>query len=83
MANDKASDFIEEALNKVIQTAEDYDDGDILVDWAVICYVTNPDKEKGSGYPMYFSNGDIPMYRARGLFTTGLFYLNQAQEEVE
>jgi hypothetical protein len=46
----------------------------------LIAYVTNPDKEKGSAYPMYYSNGDIPTYRARGLLATAMLYLGQEED---
>lgn len=79
MANNKAFDMIEDALNEAIKTSADHDDGDFLVEWVAIAYVTNPDKEKGSGYPMFFSNGDLATHRARGLYTTALMYLGQAE----
>lgn len=77
MANNQASDIVEKALNEVIHLIEDHEDGDLLVDWVVVAYVTNSDPEKTSGYPMIFSNGDMPTYRARGLLTTGLLKLEQ------
>lgn len=80
MANNEASDMIEAVLNEAIKSNEDHDAGDLLVDWVVVAYVTNPDKEKGSGYPMFYSNGDMPGYRARGLLTTGLMYLGQEED---
>lgn len=75
MANSPASDLIEEALNQAIRTNEDFEDGDVLVEWVVVAYTANPERDKGSGYPMFYSNGEIPTYRARGLLTTGLLYL--------
>lgn len=75
MANDKSSDLVEAALNKVLKDIEDHEEGDMLIDWVMVCYVTNVDKEKTSGYPMLFSNGDMPAYRARGLLTTALLKL--------
>lgn len=72
MANNRESDLIEKAITEAIRTMEDAEDGDILVDWVVVAYVTNPDPEKLSGYPMFFPNGDTPTYRARGLLTTGM-----------
>jgi hypothetical protein len=83
VANNEASDMIEAALNEAIKTSEDHDDGDFLVDWVVVTYVTNPDEEKGSGYPMFFSNGNLPNYRSRGLLSTGLFYVNLWQGHAE
>lgn len=76
---DEVSDKIEAVLNEVLTKEDDYEEGDILVEWVVIAYVTNPDSEKESAYPMLFSNGEIPTYRARGLLTTGLMYLNQIE----
>lgn len=72
MTGKEASDIIEEALNKVLANNEDYEEGDVLVDWAVIAYTANPDQEKGGAYPTFFSNGNIPNYRRRGLFLMGL-----------
>jgi hypothetical protein len=76
----EASNIIEEALNKVVASQDDWEEGDLLIEWAVVAYMTNSDEEKGSSYPMFFSNGLIPLYRARGLFTTALFYLNGGGE---
>jgi hypothetical protein len=83
MDNNEASDLIEAALNEAITSFEDYEEGDLLVDWVVVAYVTNPDKEKRSMYPMLYPNGEIPTYRARGLLTTGLMYLRREAEEEE
>lgn len=66
---------IEKVLNEVMFEMEDHEEGDLLVDWVVIGYVANPDDEKNSAYPMLFSNGDMPTYRARGLLETGLIFL--------
>jgi len=79
MANDVTSDKIEAVLNEMLPTLEDYEEGDILIEWAVICYVSNPDSEKQSGYPMLFSNNDIPSHHARGLYRTALRYLDKIQ----
>jgi hypothetical protein len=75
MESHETSTVIEKALNSVLSEQEDWEEGDLLVEWAVIAYVANPNSEKGSAYPMFFSNGELPTYRARGLFTTGLKYL--------
>lgn len=75
MDGKEASDIIETAINSVLSSNEDHDNSDILIDWVVVAYVTNPDKEKGGAYPMFYSNGRMPDYRARGLLTTGLLYL--------
>lgn len=74
------SDKIEVALRDVISEMEDYEEGDILVDWVVVAYVTNADKEKAGAYPMLFSNGEMPHYRARGLLVTGLENLKGMEE---
>ena len=68
----EASRKIEAVLNEVLETNEDHEDGDILVDWVVVAFVTNVDEEKESGYPMFVSNGLIPGYRVRGLLQTGI-----------
>jgi hypothetical protein len=72
MANNPTSDKIESVINEHIVTMDGHRDGDILVEWAVICFVTNQDEEKGDAYPIVFSNGRMPTYRARGLFHTAL-----------
>lgn len=72
MANNEASDLIEKALNEAIQTMEDHDDGDLVVEWVLVAYVSNPVEEKGGGYPMLYSNGNLPDHRAKGLLTEGL-----------
>lgn len=77
MAHNEASNQIEKVLNEAIAEMEDYEDGDILVEWAVVCFVTNPNQDKEDSYPMLFSNGTIPTYRARGLFTTAMKFLDQ------
>lgn len=81
MDGKEASDIIEKALTEVISQEEDTEEGDMLVEWAVIAYVSNPASEKGSAYPMYFSNGEIPTYRARGLFVTALKYFENVELE--
>ncbi len=79
MANNKASDIVEKALNEVLHLIEDYEEGDVLVDWVVVAFVANPDAEKNSGYPMIFPNGEMPLYRARGLLGTALVKLDATQ----
>jgi hypothetical protein len=76
MNSKELSDKLEKVLNEVLPEVEGHSDGDLLIDWIVVAYVTNPDKEEESGYPMLYSNGDMPMYRARGLLSTGLNALN-------
>ncbi len=80
MANDPNSDLIEMALTEVLKNLDGHTDGDILVEWVLVAYVSNPDEEKGSGYPMLYSNGDIPTYRARGLLHTALLHLEDPDE---
>lgn len=77
MANNEASDLIELALNQAIQSFEEHDADDILVDWVVVAYVQNPDREKGGAYPQFYSNGNMPNYRVRGLLMTGLQGLDE------
>lgn len=81
MDHKEASNVIEKALNTVISENKDWEEGDMLVEWVVVAYVTNPESERGSAYPMYFSNGEIPTYRARGLLTTGIKVLNDVEME--
>ena len=66
------SDKIENVLREVIAEHKEYEEGDILLDWVVVCYAENPDREKGGSYPMFYANGLMPTYRARGLLKTGL-----------
>lgn len=80
MNSKEISDKLEKVLNEVLPEIEGHSDGDFLIDWIVVAYVTNPDKEEGSGYPMLYSNGDMPMYRARGLLSTGLNALNNTAD---
>lgn len=75
------SDKIEKVLAEVMFEMEDHEAGDLLVDWIVVAYVTNPDNEKESAYPMLYSNGEMPTYRARGLLATGLKFLNEDDGE--
>lgn len=72
MANSEASDLIETVLNEALQTMGDHDDGDLVVEWVLVAYVSNPVEEKGGGYPMLYSNGNLPDHRAKGLLTEGL-----------
>lgn len=78
MDRDEISAKIEQVLNTVISEMEDHEDGDFLVDWIVVAYVTNTDSERGDAYPMLYSNGIMPTYKARGLLTTGLMFLDNA-----
>lgn len=72
MANNKNSDLVEAALVEAIKGLDGTEDGDLLMDWVVVCFVANPEKETGNGYPMLYSNGELPNYRAKGLLMQGL-----------
>jgi hypothetical protein len=77
MANSRASDLVEAALNEAIPLLEDHEEGDMLVEWVAIAYVSNPGKDElDSAYPMLYSNGNMPSHAARGLLTTGLKILD-------
>lgn len=73
---DQDANRIEDAINEALKTLDGHRDGDILVEWALIAYVVNPEDEEADGYPMLFSNGEIATYKARGLFETALHMLN-------
>jgi hypothetical protein len=75
MDNKEMSNVVEAALNSVVPEMEDYIEGDLLVEWVVVAYVTNPDVEKASAYPILYSNGHIPSHRAIGLLRNGLRHL--------
>lgn len=75
MANNPHSDAIEAAINSALPNLDDHKEGDMLLDWIVVAYVANADPEAGSGYPMLFSNGNMPSYRAIGLLTMGMVQL--------
>lgn len=75
MANSRASDLIETALSEAMTINEDYTEGDILVEWAVVAFVTNPDREKKHAFPMWFSNGELPQHHAIGLLQHGILQL--------
>jgi hypothetical protein len=76
MTSEDASNLIESAIIQSLKSHEHHLEDDILIDWVVVAYVTNPDMEQGSGYPTFFSNGEMPSYRARGLLETGLLTLS-------
>lgn len=80
MDSKQMSDKVEAALNRVLPHLDGHSDGDLLVEWVVVAYVANPDKEEGSGYPMLYSNGTMPTYRVRGLLSTAMIHLNDAEE---
>jgi hypothetical protein len=66
------SDTIESALLQVLPEHGDYEEGDVLIEWVLISYVTNPDEEKMSSYPMFVSNNSMAGHRVRGLLLTGM-----------
>lgn len=66
------SDVIESALLKVLTEEDDYEEGDVLIEWVLVSYVTNPDEDKMSAYPIYMSNGTMATHRVRGLLSTAL-----------
>lgn len=76
MEEKDASNAIESILSQVLTERNGWEEGDVLIDWALVAYVTNADPETKSAYPMLFANGEIPTYRARGLFHTALIYLD-------
>lgn len=75
MANNEESDLIEVAVSEAIKSMDDHRDGDILVEWVVLGYVTNPDREEGDAHPVLVSNGLIPTHHAIGLLRKALFKL--------
>lgn len=75
MANNQNSDAIEMAILQAMSSHEDYEEGDMLVEWLVIGYASNPARDTDA-YPMFFSNGTMPTHRARGLLHTGLKMMN-------
>ena len=82
MANDKASDTIEAALNTVLDQLPDYQVGDQIIDWVLVAYAANPapeneEEETGGSYPMLFTNGQMPDYRALGLMQMGMMYVTR------
>lgn len=66
------SDVVESALLRVLTEDDDYEEGDVLIEWILVAYVTNPDEEKMSAYPILMSNGTMPTYRVRGLLSVAL-----------
>ena len=74
----ESSDSIEAALVEAIQHLDGHEDGDILVEWVAVCYVTNIDEDM-SGYPILVSNNDMPTYRLRGLLHTALVKMDSPE----
>jgi hypothetical protein len=71
--HEEASNIVEKALQEAITMMDGYDDGDILVEWALVAYVTNVSNEENSEvYPTMFSNGSMATHRAVGLFHAGI-----------
>ena len=83
MNSKEASELIEAALSQAITSNEDHAEGDILVDWVVVAHVANPDKEKGGAYPMFVSNGEMPMYRLVGLLQIHLMGLQNSDDDLD
>ena len=81
MDGKEASALIEEALNTAMQSSEDFEPGDVLIDWVAVGYATNPDKNKGGMYPMFLAAGLMPEYRVRGLLYTALKAYSKDEEE--
>ena len=78
MNGKEASASIEVALLEAINNMEGHEDGDILVEWVAVCYVTNVnDDVEMSGYPILVSNDDMPTYRLRGLLHTALVKMDE------
>lgn len=78
MSGKDDSALIESALVEAIQHLDGHEDGDILVEWVAVCYVTNIDEDM-SGYPMLVSNDDMPTYRLRGLLHTALVKMDSPE----
>jgi hypothetical protein len=75
--SDKASQILETAINTVLQENEDYVEGDLLMDWVVICYVDNADEDAKLGYPRFVSNNSLPPHRLLGLLEYAAFDLRR------
>jgi hypothetical protein len=71
VANNQHSDAIEKAILEGLTSYEEYSEGDMLIEWVVVAYVANP-SESTDGYPMFFSNGNMPPHRVYGLLHIGL-----------
>ena len=72
--HEDASNIIEEAINKACEISEGHEDGDILIEWALVAYITNPNRpvDTQEVYPVFYSNGNMPTHRAVGLFQAGI-----------
>jgi hypothetical protein len=82
VANSKSSDRIEAAFVEALKDHEMSEDGDILGDWLIIGHLANPDRTD-HGYPMLFSNGNVPGHVARGLLKTGILIINGGIESFD
>lgn len=78
MANNESSDRIEAALVEALKDHDMSEEGDILGDWLIIGHCANPGLAT-HGYPMLFSNGNVPTHVARGLLETGMLMLNRGE----
>lgn len=76
MTDKEESNKIEQAIVESFENDEDCREGDILVEWVMIAFATNPDESLGDGYLIRYSNGHIPVYRARGLLHQALIALD-------
>lgn len=72
MSDNDISNRIEKVLLEVLPEMEDHEEGDVLVEWMTICYVSNPDSENSYAYPLIYSNGVMPNHTVRGLLHTAL-----------
>lgn len=79
LSENAGSDAIEQVLNQVLPTMEGHEEGDILVEWVLVAYVENVNNDDEHGYPMLYSNGNMPTYRARGLLETALNKINNPE----
>lgn len=72
--HEKASDIIERAIEEACKISDGHEDGDILIEWALVAYVTNPNRpiENQEVYPVFYANGTMPTHRAVGLFQAGI-----------
>lgn len=72
MSQSLISEAIEKAVNEVLHLHDDHEEGDMLIDWVFLGYVTNADEEKRSANLRFVSNNNIPNYRLMGLLEYGV-----------
>lgn len=75
----EASDIIEKAIQEAIMGMGYYHPDDMLVEWALICYVANPDDPGKSCYPEFYSDGSIAHHKAIGLHNVALKHLHDEE----